>query len=694
MTWQFTPFIFPLIISAGVSLYLAIFSWRHKATSGATSFAVLMFCVAFWSMGYAIQLSLTTLQAKLLLSNIVYIAIFVIPPSWFTFCLRYAGKERWLSRTTLALLVAVPVILLAIVWTDGHHHTYRAELGLDQFNDTVVMQTIHGPTFLINVLVSYPLIALGTFFLAQKLLRSPGVYRRQALIILVSVLAPWASNILSITNLIPVRGIDLTPIAFIITGPILAWGIFRFQLLNIVPIARDMVIENMRDGVIVLDARQRIVDMNPSAQAILNLPASGVIGRPAREALGWWPELAEYAQDFVEVHKELKLREDNNQRYYDLRVSPLRHATSGTAGRLIVLRDITARKRSEGELGAILESIADGVIVFDADGKADVANHAITYLLGLSEDEILGRDIEGLMGDRIPAEELAVMATAMNSDIIYCPNVKFEWDEKTLSTSIAPVRLGSGETLGSVAVFRDFTREAEIDRMRNTFLSIASHDLRTPLNSILGYAEMLEADLYDPLTEQQRGATDRILANVKYMLSLANNLLDRAQMESGSLELARTPFSPAALLKEVIEATEILAHSKSIDLLGDFSPDLPSMIYGDRQRLSQVFINLVSNAIKFTDVGAVEVRAYLPDAEHWAVDVADTGPGIPEEAWSYIFEPFRRAKNEAEENQSGAGLGLYIARQLVELMGGQITLESVVRQGTTFTVLLPLPKKG
>ena len=690
MGWQYTPYFFPLIVGALISLGLALFAWRHRRTPGATSFAVLMGCVAWWSIGYAIQLSLIALGAKVILSNINYTAIFIIPMAWLAFALQYTGYEKWLTRRNLVLLSVIPIILLGVIWTNSLHHWFRADVQLAAIGERfVVMQPTHGVAFWVFVAYAYPLILLGTGLILRNLIRSASVYRSQAIVIAIGSLAPLAANALSIFNLIPLQGIDLTPFFFVLTGLAMAWGIFRYRLLDVVPVARDTIIENMRDSVIVLDAQKRIVDLNPAAQKLLGHPVSQIIGHPSRKVLAAWPALAEYAQDIIEAHAEIAMNAEGVQRFFDLRISPLRGLRGGSAGRLIVLRDITIRKRAESELKAILESIADGVIVFDAAGRATIANTAASDLLGIREDEIIGSDIRGVMVGVVAQVEQAVINAALESNSLSRSSIKIPWGQKTLSVSAAPVHLDSGEIIGSVAVFRDFTHEAEVDRMKSTFVSIASHELRAPLNSILGYAEMLKEDVFGSLTDEQRDAVKRVLANTSQMMSLANNLLDQAQMEAGKLSLTLTTFSPASLVDGVREMMEITARTKNLDLTSHVAADIPPAITGDFQRLQHILVNLTSNAIKFTDQGQVTLRAYKLDPDRWALAVSDTGCGISAEGQKIIFAPFRRDK-EVAHKYGGAGLGLSIAKQLVELMGGEIQLESEVGKGSTFTVVLPV----
>jgi signal transduction histidine kinase len=233
-------------------------------------------------------------------------------------------------------------------------------------------------------------------------------------------------------------------------------------------------------------------------------------------------------------------------------------------------------------------------------------------------------------------------------------------------------------------------RLKELDRLKSRFLSMVSHDLRTPLNAILGFAEMLDAGVYGPLVEKQQGAVNRIVANVGRQMSLVNDLLDQARIEAGRLSLETTAFAPSDLIDGLVSEMGTLAQTKGLELSRHIVDNVPATLSGDPQRLHQILANLVGNAIKFTEQGGVRLRVYLPDETHWALEVSDTGPGIPKEAGDYIFDAFRQVDSSATRKHSGVGLGLSIVKQLTTLMGGEITLESEVGRGSTFTVVLPL----
>lgn len=251
------------------------------------------------------------------------------------------------------------------------------------------------------------------------------------------------------------------------------------------------------------------------------------------------------------------------------------------------------------------------------------------------------------------------------------------------------MRDGSGTALSAVG-FHNLTHEAEFDRMKNALVSAASHELRTPLNAILGYTEMLQEGAYGPLLSEQRSAIARIVSNVGQLLLLASNLLDHAQLEAGTLILNAVSFSPVELVDSVRGVMDMLARAKNLKLTGHIAGDVPAVLLGDRQRLHQILINLVGNAIQFTDKGMVDIRVYRPDAAHWALAVSDTGRGIPKELLQHVFERPAQTDNPLKPDYSGGGLGLSVVKRLVALMGGEIAVESESGRGSTFIVTLPL----
>jgi len=223
---------------------------------------------------------------------------------------------------------------------------------------------------------------------------------------------------------------------------------------------------------------------------------------------------------------------------------------------------------------------------------------------------------------------------------------------------------------------------------KSQFLANMSHELRTPLNAILGYAELLVDGIYGQLAERPRGVLQRIQNNGKHLLALINDVLDLAKIEAGQLTLTIEDYSLPEVVKSVVTATEPLATSKGLRFTTALQSNMPTA-HGDARRVLQVLLNLVGNAIKFTDDGEVEIRA-AADKRQFVLTVRDTGPGIAETDQERIFGEFQQIDNSNTRKQGGTGLGLAISKRMVEMQGGTISVVSALGQGSTFRVVLPV----
>jgi signal transduction histidine kinase len=232
-------------------------------------------------------------------------------------------------------------------------------------------------------------------------------------------------------------------------------------------------------------------------------------------------------------------------------------------------------------------------------------------------------------------------------------------------------------------------RELEIaSRHKSQFLANMSHELRTPLNAILGYTELILDKIYGDIPEKVRGVLDRVQSNGRHLLGLINDVLDLAKIEAGQLTLSLADYSLQSVIETVFVAVESLATEKQLALNVEIPPNLPHG-YGDERRLSQVLLNLVGNAIKFTDAGEVAIKASAANGS-FTVAVRDTGPGISQPDQIKIFEEFQQADSSSTRQKGGTGLGLSIAKKIVELHGGRLSLESAVGNGSTFFMTVPV----
>jgi signal transduction histidine kinase len=249
----------------------------------------------------------------------------------------------------------------------------------------------------------------------------------------------------------------------------------------------------------------------------------------------------------------------------------------------------------------------------------------------------------------------------------------------------------SAIALENARLFEEITqkgRELEIaSQHKSQFVANMSHELRTPLAAILGYAELMQEGFYEPLGQKSLDALTRIRSNGKHLLGLINTVLDIAKIESGQFTLNMAEYALESVVETVRSATESLAQNKKLVLKTDVATSLPIGL-GDEQRLTQVLLNLVGNAIKFTDSGEVRVIAKAVNGQ-FNISVTDTGPGIPAEHQTRIFEQFHQVDSSNTKAKGGTGLGLAIAKQIVEMHGGRIWVESTLGNGSTFQMELP-----
>jgi signal transduction histidine kinase len=258
------------------------------------------------------------------------------------------------------------------------------------------------------------------------------------------------------------------------------------------------------------------------------------------------------------------------------------------------------------------------------------------------------------------------------------------------------VRVVNHDELGALAANVNRTCE-ELGRLYNQleaasrhkseFLANTSHELRTPLNAILGYTELIQDGIYGEVPDAIREVLDRVQSNGRHLLGLINDVLDLSKIEAGQLSLSMVDYSMKEVVQTVATATEALAAEKRLALRIDIAEDLPPG-EGDERRITQVRLNLVGNALKFTEAGEVAVQAGASD-DAFQVSVADTGPGIPAEDQERIFEEFRQVDSSSTRTKGGTGLGLAISKKIIELHGGRIWVESELGRGSIFRFTLP-----
>jgi PAS domain S-box-containing protein len=367
---------------------------------------------------------------------------------------------------------------------------------------------------------------------------------------------------------------------------------------------------------------------------------------------------------------------------------------------------LRTHRAEASKLQAIVEGIADGVLVLDVERHVMLMNPAAARILGVEASAVEGRHLREILGrseskanralsqqlyDRLMTgmDHLGALESLQEDD---APSLNFrlEAEKKVVVVNLSSASLGgSGDLPSLVTVLRDISREAEVDRLKNEFISTVSHELRTPMTSIKGYSDLLVSERVGTLSEQQRRFVRVIKDNADRLTALVNDILDLSRIETGRIKLQIEALDLVKLVNRAAESFQGQMAEKSVKLSSDLPPRLPS-VRGDETRVAQILENLISNAWKYTGAGGrVTVRAQVADG-FVQVDVADTGIGISSRDLPNIFDRFYRAEQEEVQNVGGSGLGLSIVKMFVGLLGGKIWVQSEVGRGSTFSFTLPL----
>lgn len=370
---------------------------------------------------------------------------------------------------------------------------------------------------------------------------------------------------------------------------------------------------------------------------------------------------------------------------------------------LNVLEDINVEKAKvlskEQKLQAILQSIAEGVVVIDADKKISMFNSTFLELLGLTRNDVEGRVYNDVLkmvnettGDIEDNDIPDVFKTGKPlSRFNTTQLLKKNGELLDVNETFSPI-VENGKVIRLVAVFRDATEQRKVERMRSEFVSIASHQLRTPLTAISWYLEMLmDPTTVNNLTDEQKGYINQVFESNKKMIYLVNELLDISRIEEGKeLQLIKEKGDIIKLIQEVIEEQKGLLTQKDLELEFNTQGQSSIMVNMDKEKIRQVIMNLINNAIKYSRPDSKIILDVKVQDEKLLINFVDSGIGIPKSQQEMIFDKFFRAENALKMQAQGTGLGLYVVREIVKDHGGTIDFTSEENKGTTFSLLLPL----
>lgn len=365
---------------------------------------------------------------------------------------------------------------------------------------------------------------------------------------------------------------------------------------------------------------------------------------------------------------------------------------------------------SEQELvRTIVACVADGVLVVDGAGVIRFANPAAAALFGRNVEELIGTEFGfPIVAGKTAEIEIVRPAGGLTTGELRVSDIT--WDgERVFLVSLRDItqRRQAEETARKLTEEQAARVQAEkLSQAKTDFLAVMSHELRTPLNAVLGYTELLNLGVTGQLTETQRSHLDRVTTSARHLLRLVNEILDFSALEADQLTVDCRPLRAADVATSACDIVQALAEKQALELSRLYRPDDHRRYIGDETRTRQIVVNLLSNALKFTESpGKVSLEIVGPDGPppglpptasgQWiAFRVSDTGIGIPDDQREAVFVPFTQLDTGHTRRRDGTGLGLPISRRLARLMGGELTVESAVGRGSTFTLWLPASADG
>ena len=467
------------------AVLLVYHSWKYRKSRLGATFIVLMSALAWWSLAAFMERNSLDLSVKYLWIKMTYFGITFLPATWLTFALLYTDREKWLTRRNLGLLAIIPAVTLAVVWTNDIHHLVWKDIRLDTSISPPGDAVTHGAWFWVYATYAYSLLLLGTLCLFGILLKSTTIYRKQVGTLLVATLVPWIGNILFIAGIGPFSRIDPTPVAFAITGIAFFWGLSRFQLLNIMPIAHEAIFKSMTDGVMVLDNYKRIMEINPAAEQIIGINRSEIIGKPCSQALPLFQmDLFDLKPGMTEKQAEIEIGQDHDKRHYQVNVSSVR-IRQNLNGNIVLLRDETERKKAEYEskerailatelierkkaqeelekseekYSTIVEKGNDGILIIQ-DGVVKFANSKMTEFTGFTQAETIERSFLDFVSEDFRALTMERYKRRMSGELL---TGKYEIAIRTKNGSKVPVEINANKIEyegkpADMALVRDIT---------------------------------------------------------------------------------------------------------------------------------------------------------------------------------------------------------------------------------------------
>ena len=692
--FKFTTISIILFITTAINIVAAYIGWQRRKTKSGMYFALGMVGITFWTLAGGFDYAAVLIPVKVFFAKLEYAGYNTAFAFLALFVLSYAGYERWLEKAAVKVFFfTVPVSNILLAWTNDWHGWLWSGFVRSEFGDNTVIFK-HGPGYLWATITGYLMIFIIIIPLWQASRRGSEFSRRQARLLFWSSLFPVISNLFYVFQPAEFKGVDWTSITFSISSLLCLWALYGLSFLDLVPIARDKLVAELSDGMIVLDMQDRIIDVNHSAAGMLESTFEKLIGRDFGEVIPLAQPLSERAPK-EELRTELEFG-SANKRYFDVLVSPLHEDRKVVVGRLIIFRDITERKKNELRLLQLTQAVTQSptsVVVTDLEGNIEYVNPQFTLLTGYAHDEVIGKNPNILKSGHTPAGVYQEMWQAITTGKTWQGeflNKKKNGDLYWEHVVMAPVLDRDGNTLNFIAVKEDITerKQAETD-MEQRFLEIQKLHKNLQETQVQLVEQQRTLAVLDERQRLGRDMHDSVNQSIHSLMLFSETLialLQKDQTQKAVDVAERIQESGRQALKE-IRLLVYETQSQLIDVHTDFVNTLEErfnmverrvgikaeIIYDDgfiehcpsawNDNLYWMIIEALNNSLKHAQARNVKVIIYCTEKQ-LKVEVKDDGVG---------FNP----------GHARGGFGMRTMRERAEIMGGELSVESSPNNGTS-----------
>jgi len=594
MNWQWSTLVIIEYIMAGLLLVgIVYFVKKSKLKRNVTLWAsVVVATAAIWMSAHAAEIASDLLPIKSIFSSIQLSLSVALGTSWLVFILLYLGFQKWFRKSVVSLLIGGCFSVLVLTLTNSSHHFIWSSVSLNENNSFASLITVNNIGAWIYMSYAYILGVIGGGVLLRRFTKVQHIYKTQTKVIIIAAFFVITIALLDALDLATRLQLNISSTAWVlgIGSLVVLANLSQVRMRDILPIARDSIVENLKEVLIVTDENTNIIDMNPAAQSLAGQSLQECYGTPIVQLI---PNISHYP-------------------------------------------DINTGKESYNFQTIINLDEQSTILDVEVTSIKDISNNITSYIF-------LGHDVSEIVG--------------LNKQL----TLLYE-GEKTLRKEL----------------------EEEIEK-RIEFSRVLVHELKTPLTSVVGMAELLMDSNPQPPYDRAISSINRSTLELNNRIS---ELLELTRAEVGALSIEPCKMNPSTLVSEIINDMEPNILSQDLVLITDIDSDLPD-IDADVKRLRQVIQNLLTNAVKASrNGGEILISATLQD-NNIKIMVRDNGQGISKDDQSHIFEPYFRAKGVAEQYE-GLGLGLTLSKKIIELHNGKIWVESELGKGSTFSFTIPV----